>query len=169
MADAQNSAVAGKGETQWLAAPVLFAPRRVCAMAKTPYTLQFCVEDKLRNLSRMLACLDRIGKDLYLEAANGQVCCFGLWRRHANRSKSWRDCWSNRRLCVCRAGLPAHAQRRSVRVCEIPLEVGARPRANAMALLAQPQRLPAPSGRTRQNLTTAHRCGQARLLHRVCA
>jgi hypothetical protein len=46
-------------------------------MSKTPYTLQFCVQDNLRNLSRMLACLDRVGKDLYLEAANGQVCSGG--------------------------------------------------------------------------------------------
>jgi hypothetical protein len=49
-------------------------------MAKAPYTLQFCVEDNLRYLSRMLACLDRIGKDLYLEAANGQVCCWAVAR-----------------------------------------------------------------------------------------
>jgi len=42
-------------------------------MGSTPYVLSFCVENNLRSLSRMLACLDRVGKDLYLEAADGQA------------------------------------------------------------------------------------------------
>ncbi|EOD16006.1 hypothetical protein EMIHUDRAFT_210986 [Emiliania huxleyi CCMP1516] len=42
-------------------------------MASDPFTLQFCVDDNLRIFARMLACLDRVGKDLYLEASGGQV------------------------------------------------------------------------------------------------
>mmetsp|Transcript_39755 Transcript_39755/g.84719 ORF Transcript_39755/g.84719 Transcript_39755/m.84719 type:complete len:503 (-) Transcript_39755:240-1748(-) len=37
------------------------------------YTVQCCVMQNLRNLSRMLACLDRFGKELFLEVVEGQV------------------------------------------------------------------------------------------------
>jgi hypothetical protein len=60
-------------------------------MGSTPYVLSFCVEANLRSLSRMLACLDRVGKDLYLEAADGQA-----------RSENPQPSWLAKRVVTCR-------------------------------------------------------------------
>ena len=38
-----------------------------------PYVVQCCVRQNLRPLSRMLACLDRFGKELYLEVVAGII------------------------------------------------------------------------------------------------
>lgn len=81
-------------------------------MASDPFTLQFCVDDNLRIFARMLACLDRVGKDLYLEASGGQVPRPVAPRPSGSVS-----------IGPCRAldaGVSAHAERCAVRLRQVP-------------------------------------------------
>ena len=46
---------------------------RAPAGMQSEYQVQCCVVENLRNLSRMLMCLDRVGKELFLEVSDRHV------------------------------------------------------------------------------------------------